>query len=212
MEAIPATTDRLLTVPNLITAARLACIPLFVYLLFGRENRAAAGWLLGILGATDWVDGWAARRLGQVSRLGKILDPIADRLLLIVGVTCILIDGAAPLWVGIAVLLREAVVAGTTLVLAAMGARRIDVTWWGKAGTFALMWAFPLWLGGASTLSYAPFVNFLAWCFAIPGLVLSYYSAARYVPVARAALAEGRDARRLERRRSSARAGRGVSQ
>jgi cardiolipin synthase (CMP-forming) len=200
--------DRVLTVPNLITAARLACIPVFVYLLFGRDNRAAAAWLLGILGATDWVDGWVARRFGQVSRLGKVLDPLADRLLLIVGITCILIDGSAPLWFGIAVLAREALVAGTTLVLAAMGARRIDVTWFGKAGTFALMWAFPLFMGGASTLSYAPFVNLLAWCFAIPGLVLSYYSAVRYVPLARAALAEGR----RDGDRTRARAGTGASQ
>lgn len=191
----PATADRVLTIPNLITAVRLACIPLFVYLLFGRENRAAAAWLLAVLGMTDWVDGWTARRLGQVSRLGKVLDPLADRLLLIVGITCILLDGSAPLWFGLAVLAREALVAGTTLVLAVLGARRIDVTWWGKAGTFALMWTFPLWLAGNSTLSYAPFVEALGWCFAIPGLVLSYYSAARYVPLARAALAEGREER-----------------
>src|SRR6476646_10481687 len=72
-----ATTDRVLTIPNLITAGRLACIPIFVYLLFGRDNRAAAAWLLAVLGMTDWVDGWAARRLGQVSQLGKVLDPLA---------------------------------------------------------------------------------------------------------------------------------------
>jgi cardiolipin synthase len=207
MDTGPATTDRVLTVPNLITAARLACIPVFVYLLFGRDNRAAAAWLLAVLGMTDWVDGYLARRFGQVSTLGKVLDPLADRLLLIVGITCILIDGSAPLWFGIAVLAREALVAGTTLVLAGLGARRIDVTIWGKAGTFALMWAFPLWLAGRSTLSYAPFVNFAAWCFAIPGLVLSYYSAARYVPLARAALAEGRHERLPEHRPGRARSG-----
>src|SRR4051794_5269774 len=145
-----------LTTPTLITAGGLACTPIFVSLLFGRDNRAAAAWLLAVLGMTDWVDGWAARRFGQVSQLGKVLDPLADRLLLIVGIVCILIDGSAPLWFGVAVLAREALVAGTTLVLAALGARRIEVTRWGKAGTFALMWAFPLWMGGNSTLSYAP--------------------------------------------------------
>src|SRR5690242_3941096 len=87
-----------LTVPNAITVVRLLCLPLFVWLLFGREHRAAAAWLLGGLGATDWVDGFLARRWHQVSELGKVLDPTADRLLFIVGVGSIIIDGSAPLW------------------------------------------------------------------------------------------------------------------
>lgn len=182
----------ILTVPNVVTLVRLACVPAFVYLLFGRENRAAAAWLLGVLGATDFLDGYLARRLGQVSDLGKVLDPVADRLLLVVGVSCILIDGSAPLWFGALVLVREVAVAVATLVLAAMGARRIDVTWWGKAGTFTMMFAFPLWLGGKSTLSYAPFVDALAWAFAVPGLVLSYVALASYVPLAARALRQGR--------------------
>jgi cardiolipin synthase len=187
-----AATDRIVTLPNLFSLGRLCCIPIFVYLLFGRDNRAAAAWLLGVLGMTDWVDGYMARRLGQVSELGKILDPVADRLLLLVGITSILVDGSAPLWFGVAVLAREAIVAGASLLLASLGARRIDVTWWGKAGTFAMMWAFPFWLGGKSTLSYAPVIDTAAWFFALPGLVASYYAAARYVPLARRALREGR--------------------
>jgi cardiolipin synthase len=211
MGSRPDAADRVLTVPNLITAARLACIPVFVYLLFGRDNRAAAAWLLAVLGMTDWVDGRVARRFGQVSRLGKLLDPLADRLLLIVGITCILLDGSAPLWFGVAVLAREVLVAGATLVLAALGARRVDVTIWGKAGTFALYWAFPLWLAGSSTLSYAPLVDALAWCFAVPGLVLSYYAAYRYLPLGRAALAEGREGRRHRRLPARARTDRGAT-
>lgn len=186
---------RILTVPNAFSLARLCCIPIFVYLLFGRDNRAAAAWLLGVLGMTDWVDGYLARHLGQVSELGKILDPVADRLLLLVGITSILVDGSAPLWFGLLVLAREAIVAGGGLLLASLGAERIDVTWWGKAGTFAMMWAFPFWLGGKSTLSYAPVIDTAAWFFALPGLVASYYAAARYVPLARQALREGRAAR-----------------
>ena len=85
-----------LTVPNVISFVRLLCMPLFVYLLFGRDNRAGAAYLLAVLGATDWVDGYIARRFGQVSELGKILDPTADRLLLIVGIGSIAIDDAAP--------------------------------------------------------------------------------------------------------------------
>jgi cardiolipin synthase len=189
-------TGAILTVPNVLSILRLACIPLFVYLLFGRENRAAAAWLFGVLGMTDWVDGQLARRLGQVSDLGKVLDPVADRLLLLVGIPCILIDGSAPLWFGVAVLAREALVAGTTLVLAAMGARRIDVTWWGKLGTFLMFFAFPFWLGANSTLSYAPLLEVLAWVAGVPGLIVSWYAACRYVPLARRALHEGRAQRR----------------
>ena len=71
--------DRILTIPNLFTLLRLACLPLFLYLLLGRDNPAAAAWLLGGLGATDWVDGYLARRLGQVSEFGKVFDPTVDR-------------------------------------------------------------------------------------------------------------------------------------
>ena len=128
--------DRILTIPNVITVVRLACLPVFLWLLFARENRVAAAALLGVLGATDFLDGYIARHFNQVSTVGKVLDPVADRLLFIVGVGAIVIDGSVPVWFAVVVLVREVLVAGATLVLAAMGARRIDVTWWGKAGTF----------------------------------------------------------------------------
>ena len=102
----------ILTVPNLISIARLGCIPWFMWLLFGAEDRMWAALLLGGLGATDWVDGWAARRLGQVSELGKILDPTADRLLLLVAVPCLLIDGTIPGGFALTVLVREVLVGG----------------------------------------------------------------------------------------------------
>lgn len=178
------------TIPNAVSFLRLLCVPVFAYLLFNQENRAAAAWLLAVLGMTDWVDGYLARRLGQVSELGKLLDPIADRLALIVGIGGILIDGSAPRWVAIAALSRELVVAVAGLVLGALGVRRIEVTWWGKTGTFLLYFAFPMWLGGNSTLSYAPFLNAAAWAFAIPGLAAAYYSVGQYVGLGRQALAE----------------------
>jgi cardiolipin synthase len=187
--------DRILTVPNVITLLRLACLPLFLYLLFGRDNRAAAAWLLAALGATDWVDGYVARHFGQVSTLGKVLDPVADRLLFFVAVGGILIDGSVPWLVAVLVLVREALVAGATLTLAAMGARRIDVTWVGKAGTFGLMVAFPLFLAAESTLGWRDTAEVLAWIAAVPGLVLSYVSMAMYIPLGRRALREGRASR-----------------
>ena len=184
--------SRLLTLPNLISLIRLSCLPLFLYLLFGRDNRAAAAWLLAALGSTDWIDGYVARHFNQVSNLGKILDPVADRLLFFIGVGGILADGSCPTWFAIAVLVREVVVAAATVVLAAMGARRVDVTWFGKAGTFGLMVAFPLFLASHSTLGWHATGGWLAWLAAIPGLILSYTAMAMYVPLGMKALREGR--------------------
>ncbi len=187
--------DRILTLPNLITTIRLLLLPVFVWLLFGVEDRHVAGWLLFGIGCTDWVDGYLARRLNQVSTVGKILDPVADRLLFFVGVGSIIIDGAVPLWFAVAVLVREALVAVGTLGLAAAGATRIDVTWYGKAATFALMGAFPSFLISASDVSIADWYGVLAWSVGIPGLILSLYSALLYIPMGRDALREGRGAR-----------------
>ena len=184
--------DRILTVPNVITVIRLLCLPVFLWLLLHDENRAAAAWLLGALGATDFVDGYVARHFHQTSALGKVLDPVADRLLLFVGIGAILYDGTVPIWFAIVVLVRELLVSAATLVLAALGAKRIDVTWYGKAGTFANMFAFPLFLGSHSTVSYSAVCGFLAWIALVPGLLLSYYALFLYIPIARSALAEGR--------------------
>lgn len=190
------TTDRMLTLPNVVTVVRLACLPLFLWLLFGRENRAAAATLLAFLGITDWIDGYLARHLHQTSELGKVLDPVADRLLFVVGAGGILIDGSVPTWFAVVVLTREVIVGGATILLAALGAKRIDVTWFGKAGTFGLMVAFPLFLAAESTVSWADVADDLAWVAGIPGLALSLYAAVLYVPLARSALSEGRAARR----------------
>jgi cardiolipin synthase (CMP-forming) len=185
--------NRYLTLPNAFTLLRLCCIPLFLYLLFGRDNRAAAAWLLGGLGATDWVDGWLARRLGQTSEFGKAFDPTTDRLLFIVAITGIIIDGSAPLWLAWAVIVREVVVGGviaiSTLVF---GMKRFDVLWLGKTATFALMFSFPAFMLGASDFPGHSVFHIFAWIFGVPGLILSYYTAWLYIPVIRAALHEAR--------------------
>ena len=184
--------DRIWTIPNVISFVRLLMIPVFLYLLFGRDNRAAAASLLAFLGATDWVDGYIARHFGQTSTLGKVLDPTADRLLLLVGVAAIVIDGSIPTIIAVLVLFREGAVAIAALVLAAMGARRIDVTWYGKAGTFWLMFAVPFFLASESTVGWHPLAHVLAWVCVIPGLVFGYIAAIQYVPLGRRALQEGR--------------------
>ena len=181
--------DRILTIPNVITVVRLSLLPVFLWLLFGREDRAYAAWLAAFLGTTDFLDGYIARHFHQESNLGKVLDPIADRLLFFVVGGGILIDGSVPVGFAVAVLIREVLVSGATLYLAARGARRIDVTWFGKAGTLCLMVAFPLFLAHESALEWP---RWIAWGWGLVGLCLSWYSAALYVPMARDALADDR--------------------
>lgn len=185
------------TVPNLISVLRLAGIPVFLWLLLGQDRPIAAGILFAVLGATDWVDGYIARHFDQGSEIGKILDPVSDRIMLIAGALGLMISGDVPLWVGVVVLFREAALSIVTLVLAAAGARRIDVQWVGKAGTLALMFAFPLFVvvSELDPSGLRDVIELVTWLFTIGGLILSYYAAARYVPLARVALQEGRAAR-----------------
>lgn len=193
-EGAPAPPDRIFTIPNVLSLVRLLCLPIFLWLLFGRDDRLAAALLLAGLGATDWVDGYIARRFDQVSALGKILDPTADRLLLAGGVVAILIDGSVPAAIAWLTIVREVGVGIAAIVLAALGARRIDVQWVGKAGTFGLMFAFPFFLGSHADTALDEVFGVLAWLCVIPGLALSYYAAAMYVPLGRQALREGRAA------------------
>ncbi len=187
--------QRILTVPNLISVARLACVPLFLWLLLARDDEIAAALLLGLLGATDWVDGWIARHFDQGSEIGKVLDPTADRILLLCAGVALLINGSLPLWVGVVVLARELVISVAVLVLAAAGARRMDVRWAGKAGTLALMFALPGFLLADAVSEIRTPLLVVTWVFTIGGLVLSYYAAIAYIPQARAALREARTSR-----------------
>ncbi len=185
----------MLTWPNAITFVRLLCIPLFLWLLFGRDNRAAAAWLLGALGATDWVDGWVARRFDMSSEFGRLFDPTVDRLMFFVAIPAILIDGSIPLVVAILGLGRELLVALVSVASVAIGGGTLAVTWAGKTAAFLMMFAVPMFLGAESTLSYAPVLGWLAWIFAVPGLLYGFYSLVfQYVPSARSA-ANSRDPR-----------------
>ena len=188
--------DRILTAPNVITMVRLLCIPLYLWLLFGAHHQIAAAVLLAALGATDWVDGFVARRYGQVSTFGKVLDPTADRILVGTAVISIMIYGAVPLWFGLATIAREVLVSAMVLLLAALGAARIDVLWVGKAGTFGLMFAYPTFLLGDGTAGWQEPIRIVAWATGLVGLGLAWWAAASYVGPARRALRQGRAGRR----------------
>ncbi len=184
--------DRVLTVPNALSILRLVFLGLFVWLLVTTDDRVAAALLLGAAGVTDFFDGYIARRFHQVSRLGAVLDPTVDRVVLVTSILSITVYGAVPIWLTAVVLGREVLVSVAVLVLAAMGARRIEVLWVGKASTFGLMVCFPLFLGGDGPGLWARVLTDLTWVVAVPALGASLYSAAAYVPEARYALAAGR--------------------
>lgn len=177
-----------LTVPNLLSVGRLLAVPVFLWLLFGEDSPVAAAVLLGVLGATDWVDGWVARRFDQVTELGKVLDPTADRILLGVAGVAIFVDGAVPGIVFWPVIVREVLISVAVVVLALVGAQRIDVLWAGKAGAFGLMFAFPFFLLGDAGSSYDDLWTSLAWICAVPGVILGYVAAVQYARLVPGAL------------------------
>jgi cardiolipin synthase len=191
-----------LTWPNLISVIRLAFLPLFFWLLFGTNHRAIAAWLLATLGATDWIDGFVARRWHQVSNVGKILDPVADRILVISALLAIAAAAGVPWWFASVTLTRELIVSLLTVVLASLGAARINVLWWGKVSTFALMTTFPLFLlttnpHHGALLPWQHDVRDACWVLGITGLTLSWIVLFGYVKPALNALRTGRQARRI---------------
>ena len=188
----PSLTSGMWSVPNAITLARLFMLPVFLYVLFGRDNRAGAAWLLGAISYTDWIDGWVARKLNQTSVFGSVFDPFVDRMLFIVATLGVMIDGGVPSWFCIAILVRELLVGGAMVVATLFGMQRFAVSYWGKWYTLFLMTSVPLLLLGSSTFGLADGAKALGWIFAVPGLALSYYTAVMYVPMIRANLRAGR--------------------
>ena len=178
--------DRILTVPNVLSLVRLLAMPLVWFDITGdRPVRALV--VLAVLVASDWVDGYVARRFDQVSRLGKVLDPISDRVLIAIVVLALGVAGIVPWWALAAVLLRDVVVAGVGLAVLLRGDEPPAVTRTGKAATFGLMTTFPTFLlaealegTGRDVLRIVCFVGLAV------ATVLYYVAAFQYAQVVRA--------------------------
>ncbi len=167
--------ERVLTAPNAITAVRLAGLPVFVWLVLGPQALVAAFWVLGAIAATDWVDGYVARRFDQVSRLGQVVDPLVDRLLLIATALTLLVAGLLPWPVVALVVGRDVVLLAVSFAL--FGAvPPIPVNRAGKVATAALLTGLPALLLAAADWAGAPLARGLAWTL-IPLGTLSYYVA-----------------------------------
>jgi cardiolipin synthase len=190
--AQPAESRRVLTVPNALSFVRILLIPVFVLLLAGEGTRLAGFLLLGAVVSTDWVDGVVARRTGQVTELGKLLDPIADRLALAAALVTLVAVGLFPLWAALLVLVRDVAVGGVGLYLMATGGPRIDVRKIGKYATFTLMWGIPMIAWGNAGLPLDDLVRVLGWVWFPVGVIEYYAAAVAYAGDLRGAMATRR--------------------
>jgi cardiolipin synthase len=183
--------SRVLTIPNVISLLRILLIPVFCLLIVDRDSSAAGIVLFTAVVATDWVDGFVARRTGQVSELGKILDPVADRLAIAAGVIALVVRGAFPLWEALLILILDAaMLVGGAFLLSDRGVR-IDVRWIGKLATFSLMMAIPLISWGTLGLPLEEAALVCGWIAFVGGIVESYVAAGAYFGDLRRALAAG---------------------
>lgn len=173
--------DRLLTIPNILSASRIALVGVYLYLLFGLNDRIVATYVLAIAGTTDFADGYIARRFDQVTTLGIALDPTADRILLAAAIISMISYGAIPIWLAVIVLVREFTVASAVLYLGKRKQPRLEVNFIGKAAAFGLMVGFPLLLLGHGPGSWTHPLTVTTEIALIPALVMSYISAIGYL-------------------------------
>ena len=177
----PAQTDRVLTIPNVISFLRIALIPVFVALIVDPDTRRAGLVLFVVVVATDWVDGALARATGQVSDLGKVLDPVADRLAIAAGLIALVVADAFPLWAALLILVRDVAVLIAGLVLLSKRRARIEVRYLGKVATFALMAAIACIAWGSLGYPLAPAALACGWAIYAVGIVEYYVATVLYV-------------------------------
>ncbi len=205
-EAQPRQQERVLTVPNLISVARLAGVPVFLWLVLGVRTQAGDWWALGLLaaaGASDWLDGKIARALDQQSRIGELLDPAADRLYIVSTIVALAIRSIMGWWLVAVLAVRELVLGVVLLMLRRRGYGPLHVSFAGKAATLCLLYSFPLLFLGSHPTSYADVARVFGWAFALWGTALYWWAAALYITQARRLLATDTDtARRDESNRS----------
>ncbi|UQU61608.1 CDP-alcohol phosphatidyltransferase family protein [Couchioplanes caeruleus] len=194
-QAAPMTaTNRIWTLPNVISFVRLLGVPLFLYLLLGPHHDVAAVVVLALGGTTDWVDGYVARRMNSVSRLGELLDPFADRLYILATLVGFTVREVVPWWLTAALLLREAVLGVALMVLRRHGYGPPPVHYVGKTGTFVLLGAFPVLLLAEAVPAAESVAGPIGWGLAWWALGLYWAAAVLYLAQTRALLRADRAA------------------
>jgi cardiolipin synthase len=192
-EVQPHEQDRVITIPNVISVARLAGVPVFLWLVLGLRTQAGDWWAFGLLaaaGLSDWLDGKIARAMNQQSRIGELLDPSADRLYIVSTVIALAIRGIIGWWLVAALAVRELMLGVVLVALRRRGYGPLHVSFVGKAATLSLLYAFPLLFVGSHPASYAVVARVFGWAFVLWGTALYWWAAVLYVRQARELLAQ----------------------
>ena len=174
------TRNRVWTLPNLLSLLRLLGVPLFLWLVLGPEADWLALGVLALSGITDFLDGYLARRLGQTSALGQVLDPVADRLYILAVVIGLALRDIIPWWAALSLPLRDLLLWGLVPLLRTRGYSALPVHFLGKAATFNLLYAFPLLLLGDGTGTVATLAEVFGWAFALWGIGLYWWAGILY--------------------------------
>jgi cardiolipin synthase len=177
---VQTASDRVLTIPNALSAARLVGVPIFLWLVLN-EYDAAAVLVLMVSGFTDWLDGKIARRWNQMSRLGQLLDPAADRLYILATLVGLTVRDVVPLWLTVALVGRDVLLSFTLPILRRHGYGPLPVHFLGKAATFNLLAGFPLLLLGEGDSLVSQVAHAFGWAFAIWGTALYWWAGVLYV-------------------------------
>jgi len=185
------------TLPNAVSFLRLLGVPLFLWLVLGPEADVWALIVLMVSGFTDWLDGYLARRLNQTSKVGEILDPVADRLYILAVVIGLAFRDIIPWWVAIILPARDAFLWLLVPFLRTRGYSALPVHFLGKAATFNLLYAFPLLFVGDGEGTIETLGKVFGWAFAIWGMGLYWWAGVLYAWQVRKLLAD-RDRRAPE--------------
>jgi cardiolipin synthase (CMP-forming) len=182
MKGVPLyDTDRVWTLPNVLSFLRLAGVPLMLWLILGPQADGLAVLVLALGGITDWLDGYLARAWHQTSRIGQMLDPIADRLYILAVLIGLALREIVPWWLFVIVVGRDVLIALLVPVLKTRGYSSLPVHFLGKAATFSLLYAFPLVLLGSGQQGWLQLAWVIGWAFAIWGTALYWYAGGLYL-------------------------------
>lgn len=168
------------TIPNALSALRLLGVPVFFWLIVGPQNDGLALIILIISSFTDWLDGYLARRLNQFSRLGELLDPLADRLYVVAALIALYIRGLLPVWVVAALILRDVAMSLLLIYLKRFGITGVPVHFVGKAATMNLLYALPLILLGTFSGQVGQVAHVIGWAFLLWGVAMYWYAGLLY--------------------------------
>jgi cardiolipin synthase len=176
----PVISDRVFTVPNILSFLRLALVPLFLYLIVAGQDGLALA-VLVVSSISDYLDGLIARRFNQITRLGQLLDPAADRLFIFAALIGLSIRGILPWWLTAVIIGRDVVLAVLGIVLANHGYGPLPVHHLGKVATFALFYALPVVMIGHAFPAAAWLTDPIGWAFALWGAFLYWWAGVIYL-------------------------------